>query len=482
MLIYELDSLKMLAVNEAFTNHYGYSVGEALTMRLPDLYPENEKKAISDVILNLTGHAYAGEWHHIKKDGTLISIEAHSHSFSYEGRASRVAVINDITDRKQMEEVLRVNENQLSAIFNTISDILYLVSIEPNETYRFISVNEMFLKATGLKKEQVINKTILEVIPQPAQELVLGKYREAIETKQTVFWEEISDYPAGKKYGLVRITPTYNEQGISTNLVGSVHDITGIRETEKKILELNAVLEDRVIERTVQLESSNKELESFSYSISHDLRAPLRAIFGFSQILSSRHRASLNDEGQQYMDYIVEASIRMEQLINDLLNYSRLGRKTLRLHPVSLNVIVAGIRADFKQQLKEIGAKLIVDKELPQIIGDETLLRQIFTNLIGNAITYRRTDVPLKISISFEMDVNGYILKITDNGIGIPQEYWEKIFNVFQRLHSEDKYPGTGIGLATVKKAAALLGGSVWVESIVGEGSTFFIKIQEHKI
>jgi len=240
-------------------------------------------------------------------------------------------------------------------------------------------------------------------------------------------------------------------------------------------------LEDTVAERTAQLVSINKELESFSYSISHDLRAPLRAIFGFSQILARRHRESLNDEGRQYMDYIVEASIRMEQLINDLLNYSRLGRKSLDLRPVSLSVIINNVYADFRQKLEEIGGHFNVDHELPQIKGDESLFRQIFTNLIENAIIYRRPEVTLEISISCEHLIDGCILKISDNGIGIPQEYLEKIFDIFQRLHSEDKYPGTGIGLATVRKAVSMLNGTVSVESEVGKGSTFIINFTEYK-
>lgn len=348
MLIYELKTLKLLAVNEAFLKHYGYSGEEILTMNLLDLYPDKEKSLITELVNRLHGHAYVGEWHHLKKDGSEITIIATSHDLAYMGQKARIAVVTDITGRKK---------------------------------------------------------------------------------------------------------------------------------TEEEIQKLNLTLEERVADRTAQLESVNKELESFSYSISHDLRAPLRAIYGFSQILAHRHRASLNEEGQQYADYIVEASARMEQLINDLLNYSRLGRKAVELKPVSLSSILGNIISDFRNKMTETGAEFIMENEFPNISGDESLLRQILTNLIDNAIIYRKPDVPLKIKISSETSGENIILKISDNGIGIREEFWEKIFNVFQRLHSDDKYPGTGIGLATVRKAVTKLNGTVWVKSVVGEGSSFYIQL-----
>jgi PAS domain S-box-containing protein len=352
MLIYERGTLRILAVNEAFCIHYGYSNDEVLSMFLPDLYPVEEKLPIAELAKKILGHSNVGEWHHIKKDGSVITIIANSNDLVYQGQRARIAVVTDIAERKK---------------------------------------------------------------------------------------------------------------------------------AELEIKRLNQALEERVAERTAQLVSINKELESYSYSISHDLRAPLRAILGFSQILSTRHKLSLNNEGRQYVDYIVEASIRMEQLINDLLDYSRLGRKSISIHTVQLHSILDSIIRDFKQKTEEINARILIGKNLPEIQGDESLLRQIFTNLIENAINYRRTDTMLEIKIDFTLEANKIIIAVADNGIGIPGEHWEKIFNIFQRLHNDEKHPGTGIGLATVKKSVNMLNGEIWVNSIVGKGSTFFIQLPVNK-
>jgi len=268
---------------------------------------------------------------------------------------------------------------------------------------------------------------------------------------------------------------SWTDDGKPLRFIGTHNDITDHKKVEGEIKSLNQTLEHRVFERTAQLQSANKELESFSYSISHDLRAPLRAIFGFSQIISQRHKDSLNAEGRQYVDYVVDASIRMEQLINDLLSYSRLGRAGVTLVPVALTKIIDDVYSDFKAELKEINGTFETDNELPTILGDDSLLHQIFSNLIGNAIKYRRAEVPLKINIQSEPIAEGYQVKVIDNGIGISDKHYDKIFNVFQRLHSETKYSGTGIGLANVKKAVTLLRGTIQVESIVNSGSTFII-------
>ena len=245
----------------------------------------------------------------------------------------------------------------------------------------------------------------------------------------------------------------------------------------EKIQQHAVELERYVLERTAQLQAANKELESFSYSVSHDLRAPLRAISGFSEIIARHHRANLNEEGQHYVDNIVQASERMGHLIDDLLTYARLGRTGVRREPVSLASLLGELARNMQSHLDKNHGTLNIREDLPVVIGDYTLLSQVFTNLLENAFTYCKPDVPPQVSVMYHSEDNYVVVKVSDNGIGIPLEYQKKIFNMFQRLHSEDEYPGTGIGLATVRKSVELLRGSVWVESKLGEGSTFFVRL-----
>ena len=238
-----------------------------------------------------------------------------------------------------------------------------------------------------------------------------------------------------------------------------------------------SILEVQVAERTEQLTQAFKELESFSYSVSHDLRAPLRAIQGFAEIIYRRHRSALNEEARHYFNNILLAAERMERLIDDLLSYSRLGRKSIVLQAVWLQEALDPALDDLAALVAESGAQIDISADLPSVIGDHTLLHQIFTNLLKNALTYRREDVPLHITVSARDDDTHTVICVTDNGIGIAPEYFEKVFNVFQRLHAEDEYPGTGIGLAIVKKSVEMMNGSVWIESAEGEGSRFCIRL-----
>jgi PAS domain S-box-containing protein len=348
---------------------------------------------------------------------------------------------------------------------------------DPNGNTNY--VNPKWSVISGLSADHALGEGWLAAVHPEDRERLSRGWHKSTRLQQ----ESSSDYrfihPDGRVAWVQgQAVPEMNSEDQIIGYVGTITDITDRKQAENEIYTLNAELEQRVEERTWQLQAANKELESFSYSVSHDLRAPLRAISGFSEIISRRHRADLNEEGQHYVDNIVQASERMGQLIDDLLNYARIGRTGVRSEPVSIDSLVREITRNMQYYLTEIHGTLTVAENLPFVTGDQTLLSQVFTNLLENAFKYHKASVPPQVSLTFHNEDQHVVFQVSDNGIGIALECQEKIFNMFQRLHSEEEYPGTGVGLATVRKSVELLQGSVWVESKPGEGSTFFVRLK----
>jgi len=257
-------------------------------------------------------------------------------------------------------------------------------------------------------------------------------------------------------------------------------DITERVRAERALKELAAELELRVAQRTAQLTEANKELEAFIFSVSHDLRAPLRAISGFAEIIARRHREALNEEGRRYFDHILEASERMGDLISDLLNYSRLGRKAVTPEVIELEPFVEDVLQPYEETIRSGETELVLDLAVSSVWADRTLLQQILSNLVDNALKYRREDAGHRVRIAFRMEGSEAVLTVSDNGIGIDPAHHERIFNIFQRLHPRTAYPGTGIGLALVKKAVSLLGGTIRLASEPEKGTEFEIRWPAH--
>ena len=250
------------------------------------------------------------------------------------------------------------------------------------------------------------------------------------------------------------------------------------------ILEMNIDVTDkkqaeRQLKETIkELERSNAELEQFAYVSSHDLQEPLRTIASFTQLLQRRYEGKLDEDADEFMDYIVEAAKRMKEQIEGLLEYSRVGTKGEEFKPVDMNLILNQTIQNLSASIKEINANIKID-ELPEVMGDENQLQRAFQNLISNAIKFKKQEEPLKIHIFANKDIYNkeYVFGVQDNGIGIEEQYSERIFTIFQRLHTRDIYEGTGIGLSIVKRIIERHGGHIWVESEFGVGSTFYFTI-----
>ena len=265
------------------------------------------------------------------------------------------------------------------------------------------------------------------------------------------------------------------------NFVQSVANILSTAITRKQAEDenrlLNASLEARVKQRTTQLEAVNQELEAFCYSVSHDLRAPLRAIQGFAQVLIEDYQSLLDDLGQEYLTRITAAAAHLDTLILDLLAYSRLGRTQIQFAQVNLATVVEEILSELESELQENQAQVIIKTALPVVRSNQSILKSVITNLITNAIKFVKPNVHPVIQIRAEQQGDYVRLWVEDNGIGIAPEHQERIFRVFERLHGIESYLGTGIGLAIVKRSVESLGGKVGVDSTLDRGSRFWIEL-----
>lgn len=240
----------------------------------------------------------------------------------------------------------------------------------------------------------------------------------------------------------------------------------------------NALLERQVRQRTTELEAANQELEAFSYSVSHDLRAPLRHIQGFAQLLESSGEGSLTETQKRHLNCIGNSALEMSTLIDDLLNFSRMGRADMQRAEVDLQELVESVITKIQPEIE--GRNIVWEKgKLPHVQADLALLRQVFSNLLLNAVKYSRPRDPAKIEIGCKIEPKEIVIFVRDNGVGFDMQYADKLFGVFQRFHRKEDFEGTGIGLANVRRIITRHGGRTWAESKPGEGATFYFSLPQ---
>ncbi|MGD9160350.1 MAG: ATP-binding protein [Desulfobacteraceae bacterium] len=362
------------------------------------------------------------------------------------------------TDRLSTEEALRENEKRLQLFVEHSKDAFFL----HRRNGKIIDSNKHACEILGYTREELLTLSIQNI----DQEINLEKHIER--------WEQmVPDTPMTlegvhrRKDGTtfpVEVRLVWFESGGEQLMLGLVRDIT-----DRKLME------EALRERTESLERSNKELEQFAYVASHDLQEPLRMVASYTQLLSKRYKGKLDSDADDFINYAVDGVNRMQMLINDLLNYSRLGTRGKDFVMTKLDTVLEKTLRDLKKRIEESEAKVTSDP-LPELMVDGGQIGQIFQNLISNGIKFRGNDPP-QINISSEKNENKWIFSVSDNGIGIDSEYSSRIFEIFQRLHSKEEYPGSGIGLAICKKIVERHGGNIWIESELTKGTTFYFTI-----
>jgi PAS domain S-box-containing protein len=280
-----------------------------------------------------------------------------------------------------------------------------------------------------------------------------------------------TEIPVGESGAIV-----YDQQNRISGVVLVFHDITSRKEAEEQIRKLNADLEKRVEERTEQLKKTNKELEAFTYSVSHDLRTPLRAIDGFSAILELDYKNILDDEGRRIIHVVRQNTQKMGVLIDELLTFSRLGRVSMVLTTINMKEMADTVIEELTLAYKGKKTEILVAELLP-VNGDPGMMKQVWTNLISNALKFSQGKAEIKISISSTRESGRIVYCIQDNGAGFDMKYYDKLFGVFQRLHTEKEFEGTGVGLAIVQQVIIRHGGAIWANAEINQGATFFFSL-----
>ena len=364
--------------------------------------------------------------------------------------------VQDITDRKKTEEAVHAVLNDKNIILESIGDAFFAVDKNFIITYW----NKQAEKMLGKSVTETVGHNLWDIFPESIDSLSGKNYSRSLQTNAIIHFE---DYfaPLAKWY---EISAYPSSNGLSVYF----KDVSERKLSEARLNELNIHLEKKAKE----LALSNAELEQFAYVASHDLQEPLRMVTSFLSLVEKKYSDKIDDKGRSYISFAVNGARHMRSIILDLLEFSRVGGHNQQREKVDLNELVDEIRLFFKMETGKRNP-FIFSQNLPVIYTYKTLLLQVFQNLVSNALKYCRSNVVPQINITVAEHTNAWQFSVADNGIGISAEYFEKIFVLFQRLHSKDAFSGTGIGLAITKKIIENQGGEIWVESQEGEGSTF---------
>jgi len=529
MFVYDVESLAFMEVNEAAVTQYGYSREEFLSRSIVDVRPEEDRaRIVEHVRRERQALERMGVWRHLLADGTVVDVEVDSHATVFGGRAARLVVARDVTERKRLERERERRSEQLGRLAEAAVAI-----------HGAAGTDEVLQQVTDAARVVLGAHQAIASMPEGVPLGVHSRFRTSLSERYAAY----RDYevpPSGEGiYRLVaesrkpmRLTqaeieahPAYHgfgsEAGTHPPLVGwlaapmlgldgqvlgivQVSDRDGGDFTDddeamlvqlaqvasvalekvsllERVREQAGELERRVEERTAQLREANRDLEGFSYSVSHDLRAPLRAIDGFSSAVLEDYAARLDPQGRHYLQRVRAGAQQMGVLIDDLLTLSRVGRSALEPRDLDLAEIAREVEAELREAEPERAVEVTVPAGLP-VRGDRTLLKVVLQNLIGNAWKFTARAEEARIEVSTDGDAGEIIYTVSDNGAGFDMRYLDKLFRPFQRLHAAETYPGTGVGLATVQRIVQRHGGRVWAEGEVGRGAAFHFTLGEGSV
>jgi PAS domain S-box-containing protein len=389
--------------------------------------------------------------------------------------AGFVEIARDITEKRGIEEALNKSRTMFERLFENSPD--GIVVVDGNGIIR--KVNRHAEVIFGYLREELIGREVEYLMPERFQKRhrqhIDNYFKDPLPRKMGMGLELVGQDQDGREFPVdIMLAPIATTDG--TWAFAVIRDVTQQRQNEARISELNTELKKQV----EQLAATNRELEAFSYSVSHDLRAPLRHVIGFVDLLNSKAGTLLDEKSRHYMEVISDAAKKMGELIDDLLAFSRMGRAEMMRSRVELGVLVSEIVKELSQEEKDREIEWVVNA-LPQVIGDSSMLRQVIYNLLSNAVKFTRSRRHARVEVG-AVDAEGEThVYVKDNGVGFDAAYVEKLFGLFQRLHRSEEFEGTGVGLAIVQRIISRHGGKVWAEGEIDRGATFWFSLPKAK-
>jgi PAS domain S-box-containing protein len=464
--IFEIDRTKFGATYEAF---------------LAAIHPEDREAVNAAYTGSLaTRKPYDITHRLLMADGRIKHVHERCESeFDAEGKPLRsIGTVQDISARKLADEALAESHRLLQAIIDTAPVRIFWKDRE----LRFLGCNRAFAKDAGVAHpDDLIGKDDYQLSWKAQAELYRADDQRTMDSGiPKLSYDEPQTTPDGHDIWLrTSKVPLRNEENEIVGVLGVYDDITESKRAEAALNDFNRELEQRVRERTAKLEEANKELATFTYSVSHDLKGPLRGIDGYSRLLLADHSDKLDDEGRRFLVQVRQAAQQMGRLIDDLLAYSRLERRDMRADKVNPQELIEALLVERAEEIKTRGVAVNVAVSCTSVTADRDGLVMALHNLLENALKFSRSALQPEIEIAGRDTGTTCIFSVRDNGIGFDMKFHDQIFGIFERLHRSEDYPGTGVGLAIVKKAMERMGGRAWAESEPGVGATFYLEIPE---
>ena len=454
----------------------GYTAEEFLETDFSQIVHPEDLEGVQNSIMEAIdnpGTPVSGRASRVKhKDGSWRWLEATLTNLLNDPAVNGIVNnFRDVTDKRESEARLKESETHFRETLDNMLEGVQIIGFD--WTYQY--VNAAFTAHRGKTRKDLLGSTMMESYPGIENSKLFKVLKRCMSNRKSYNFENQFTYPDGEEAWFeLSVQPV--PEGV---FILSI-DITDRKKVEDELQELNTSLEETIEKRTSQLQESNKELEAFSYSVSHDLRAPLRAINGFSQMLDQQNSNQLDDNGKRLLSIISSNAITMGQLIDDLLTFSKTGRKELHQTEVNMHAMALEV---LNEELHETPEKIscVNISSLPSVHCDPKLMKQVWVNLISNAIKYSSTVEEPKIRIWSDVEDGQTVFHVADNGVGFDMQYADKLFGVFQRLHSKKDFDGTGVGLALASRIITKHEGRIWADAELNKGATFHFALPSNK-